>query len=268
MSTEKISTDVAYKTFENGMAKTSAEQLLAWSRNMELKRDQFISITMNENVIEEGNNQTTIFYRVKSDSESAIPFDQLQFHSFDTTKPWGALAVAGEAHANNGNTQVVSMTHTPKNIGGLNNQILWFSSEGLNKYDFTNLTDSSGNWSALIKKTREYMNKFIAPHQLVHVSFYESTHPNDGDANGDKTIYAQIIHTAGPNPVELRLIENSNLPATGIYAMSVLQGQGEFREYFDDAVKIMNGKGGEEGHLVASTNNSSDDGAIVVVFSW
>jgi hypothetical protein len=58
----------------------------------------------------------------------------------------------------------------------------------------------------------EWLNTFIAPHQLVSVSFHEEMHPNNSGQIG-----AIITHTAGVQPKRLSETIGGALPAGGLY---------------------------------------------------
>lgn len=53
-----------------------------------------------------------------------------------------------------------------------------------------------------------------------------------------------------------------------MYEMHVIAGTGEWVDMFEEAKSKINGNGGQEGSLVASTNDCSNDGGIVVVLTW
>ena len=233
---------------------------------MELKRDQIISICMQETTIEEGQSLILIWYRVASLSPEAAPFDELQFREFTKTKSWEAQAKEAEDFVSGG-IEVVSLAHSAKNVMALKNQVIWFANKEGPAYNFHYIKETSGDWDALIKKALSYLNKYIAPHQLVHVSFYEQAHPNE-PVEGETVIYCSIVHTAGPSPVELRSLPNHNLPPQ-LYTKSVfkLVDCGSF----DPATEAINKFGGENGHIVSSanrTNEAAADDAVVVVISW
>ena len=198
----KISTDVDFQVFTHGNIRKNSESLLSWVRQNELKRDQIVSIQTCETSVEEGDNVLVLFYRKQSSSPGEMPLENLQFHIFDNTQGWEALADEAEDFAAKG-TNMVSLTHTPKGVGQLCNQVMWFTREqGQGPYNITAFSDRSGDLKSLIEKTRSWLNKFIAPHQLVGVSFFENSHPNDDD----KTVHAVVTHTAGADPQPLSSI--------------------------------------------------------------
>jgi hypothetical protein len=152
----------------------------------------------------------------------------------------------------------------------LKNQVLWYANDSASvQYSFHYVKETSGDWDALFKKSLSYLNKHIAPHQLVHVSFFEGAHPNE-PVEGEQNIYCSIIHTAGSSPAELRSIPNHSLPPQ-LYTKTLIKGEGSFEDYFSEAKNAMNKFGGENGHIVASANvtSESEKGAsMVCVISW
>ena len=96
---------------------------------------------------------------------------------------------------------------------------------------------------------------------LISVSLYEDAHENVG-----KGINACITHCAGANPKDLS--ENEGIEDKKIYNIHTVTGTRTWEEMFDEALEKINAIGGQEGHMVASTNDSSNDGGCVIVLSW
>lgn len=101
----------------------------------------------------------------------------------------------------------------------------------------------------------------MPPHQLLSVSLFEDAHPNEG-----KGINVAITHCAGPSPADLS--ENETAKGKALYDLEVITGTGEWEDMFTEAKTLINKKGGQEGHIVASTNDSSCDGGVIIVLSW
>ena len=118
-----------------------------------------------------------------------------------------------------------------------------------------------GEWASLVEEVKQWLTQFVAPHQLLSVSLFEDAHPNEG-----KGINAVITHTAGATPVDLS--ENEAVKGKAVYDLEVITGTGEWEDMFTEAKTIINKKGGQEGHMVASTNDSSNDGGVIIVLSW
>jgi len=232
-----------------------------WLAEKELKRSQIVSITMNETEIEEGDNMLTIFYRenpVAADAEVPLVLKHTHFKRSD---PWDKLMTEADKQRN---CDIISFTHSAKNIGSCHNQFMFFV-KGSNENGtpvFKLLKRDDGNWIDLVNEVRDWCNKYIPPHALISISLYEDEHPNEG-----KGINACITHTAGKDPQPLG--DDIMKEAAGnIYDLQIISGSGEWEAMFDEAKGKINGKGGQEGHLVASCNDSSNDGGVVIVLSW
>ena len=57
---------------------------------------------------------------------------------------------------------------------------------------------SDGDWDGLANNVKEFLNDFIAPHQLVSITLFEESHPNSTGMIG-----ALVTHTAGAVPLRL-----------------------------------------------------------------
>lgn len=81
-----------------------------------------------------------------------------------------------ESHKNE-KIEVISLTHTARNIGQINIQILWYlTSENKIQYTSKHL-QGTGDLPALLKEGLEYLNNHVAPHNLVSFSVFEDDHP-------------------------------------------------------------------------------------------
>ena len=158
---------------------------------------------------------------------------------------------------------VVALIQTPKNIGGAHNQFLWYGS-GTNQAGLPTvktLRREDGNWATLVEEMKQWLTQYVPPHMLCSVSLFEDEHPNEG-----KGINAAITHCAGATPVDLS--ENEAAKGKDLYDMEVISGSGEWKDMFKEAQTLINKKGGQEGHMIASTNDSDNDGAVIIVLSW
>lgn len=81
-------------------------------------------------------------------------------------------------------------------------------------------------------------------------------------------ISALITHTAGANPIKLAdSPANATLPNSGLYAMDYFRAE-ETEDVANLAVQAINKKGGQEGHVVSTTNDSQKQDIFCAVFSW
>lgn len=72
----------------------------------------------------------------------------------------------------------MSLNHTPRNIGQMNVQILWYThSTSSTQYRVKHL-QLKGSWYDLAEEATNYLNTYIAPHNLVSISVFEDDHPD------------------------------------------------------------------------------------------
>lgn len=151
---------------------------------------------MNETEIEEGDNILTVFYREIPIGKNEVTFDDLKFNHFPQQHQWNDL-INKDANAFKKGYDMISLIHTPKNIGGAHNQFMWYTS-GTNYAGtplFKVLKRDDGSWNDLVGEVRDWLNKYVPPHTLISVSLFEDAHENTG-----KGINACIAHCAGTDP--------------------------------------------------------------------
>ena len=173
-------------------------------------------------------------------------------------KKWGDLISDAE---DLGEVDVLSIIHSPKSIGNCQNQIVWYT-KGSSQYNLRWIKRQDGNWSALFLELRDWLNTYVAPHQLLAVSIFEEAHPNT-----QKGINAVIVHTAGKDPIPL-LSKVKNLPARGLYILQVVTGSLNWPKRLNEAKERMNKLPGYDAHVMSSTNDSTEQAAIVITLSW
>ena len=98
----------------------------------------------------------------------------------------------------------------------------------------------------------------------MSITFHEEMHPNNTGR-----IHALITHTAGSNPQKLTESPAvSTLPTNGgLYTMDFIRSE-ETEDACKRAVEMMNRRGGQEGHVVTTTNDSQRQDIFCVIFSW
>jgi hypothetical protein len=111
----------------------------------------------------------------------------------------------------------------------------------------------------------KFLNTYVAPHNLISVSIWEESHPNKSGV-----IYANVLHQSDENQGALTDTKpEMKLPSEGLYSMTVLKGKNVWDEfYFKKICAQINEIGGEEGHMVATANDTTQDEKVVVLFSW
>ena len=146
-----------------------------WIKEKRITRSQFISMTMNETRVGDvADNLMTLFYRKKARILGEVPMKDLGFKQFDQMRQWNELI---EAAGDLGETDLLSVIHSPKSIGNCQNQIVWYM-KGSNQCNLKWIKRTDGDWSALFLELRDWLNTYVAPHQLVSVSIFEGAHPN------------------------------------------------------------------------------------------
>lgn len=267
--------------FKNPNIELNAKACVEFIRQQELTRDQIVGITTQETQIDHGENWIALFYRSQPIKEGSLPFDEIQFKKLDSMTKWDLQGKQLLKFLNEdaGSCQTVAVTHTPRNVMDLRHSMVWYSKSAPAKVSVKYLKNENGDWRALIQSASKFLNEYIAPHQLVHVDFFEDLHPNK-TVDGDLLIYCTIVHTAGDDPQKIEDKKNENMPAkfyTHVVYDSDYSGE-SIETPYNEAVTHMNVKGWDQGHVVAGFNVSAaesaseDDqfyGAIkVVVFSW
>jgi len=123
-------------------------------------------------------------------------------------------------------------------------QSLWYTNEQVLQAPSSKLLNrGDGDWEGLANNVKEWLNDFVAPHQLVNICLFEESHPNSTGMIG-----ALITHTAGGNPMRLNLTPAARcLPTSGIYKLDCVRGE-ETAMVTKQATTIMNARGGQEGY--------------------
>jgi len=193
----------------------NADLAIKFISDNELKRDQIISLCQQETQIEEGNSWISLFYRTEPVDPNSTPFDEVQYKKFNNMTKWDLqIKEMKDFIANQGSINVVGVTHTPRNNMGLKNFLLWFSKTvNPTPVQFKYMKEEKGNMHDLIKRAGKYLNDYISPHQLISIDFFEESHPNEKNADGDQVLYCCISHTAGDEPTHIDQRQIASLPA-------------------------------------------------------
>jgi|Transcript_34098 hypothetical protein len=81
-------------------------------------------------------------------------------------------------------------------------------------------------------------------------------------------IGALVTHTAGAVPTRLSQTPAArSLPTAGVYKLDCLRGE-QTSMVTKQALTIMNTRGGQEGYMVATTNDATRDDLFCMVISW
>lgn len=166
----------------SGNFKTACQQMLAWIKEKSLLREQIISISANETTTVDGDAMLILVYKRHANPSMIGSLDQLQYHLVSSIKDWDSQYKESIAPIASDRCDIVSLTHTAKNIGQINIQILWFLPPSVNSpqtYTYKRFTSQKDSKEAF-EKARLYLDEWVPPHRLVNVSAFEEDHPNQG----------------------------------------------------------------------------------------
>jgi hypothetical protein len=94
--TTRPSTNVEVKHFVSGNTQTNAENMIAFIRDSELRRNQIVSLTAHETHIAvedevDPDSELVLFYRKDSIVPGSMPLDNIQRHTFPLRESWDNL---------------------------------------------------------------------------------------------------------------------------------------------------------------------------------
>lgn len=110
--------------------------------------------------------------------------DNLQYHLISSVKDWDVEYEEIRKNIIGQRCEILSLTHTPRNIGQVNIQILWFlpaNPASPQSYTYKHIT--SQTQQDAIEQARLYLDEWVPPHRLVSVSAFEEDHPNHSSFN-------------------------------------------------------------------------------------
>ena len=272
--TTRPTTNVEVKHFVSGNTQTNAENMMAFIRDNELRRNQIVSLTAHETHVAvedemDPESELVLFYRKDSIVPGAMPLDNIQRQLFGLREPWDALqnqanSFTGASSSLGRAPDTIAVVRTPKATGTAHMQTIWYTTEQTMHPASSSLVNrADGDWEGLANNVKEFLNDFVAPHQLISIACFEENHPNTTGRIG-----AIVTHTAGANPVRLSQTPASrSLPTAGIYKLDCLRGE-ETSMITSNACTIMNTRGGQEGYKVATSNCCTRGDIFCMVISW
>jgi len=119
----------------------------------------------------------------------------MSFKIFDITQSWPNLYIDFEQFSKG--KDICGLTHTAKNVGEAHSQLTFFleGSAARGACSLQIFEDNNVAWDDMLSTCIGWLNKHVAPHQLVSISCFEQDHPNsDGKMN------IVVTHTAGKDP--------------------------------------------------------------------
>ena len=111
---------------ESGSFSQACKNLLEWIKKEDLTREQIISIQASETASQDANAVLTVFYRRNKDPLQQTSLRDLQYHLINNLNAWMVQYLEVQELIARGPIDIISLTHTARNIGQVNIQILWF----------------------------------------------------------------------------------------------------------------------------------------------
>jgi hypothetical protein len=111
---------------ESGSFLQVCKNMLEWIKKEGLTREQIISIQASESSSHDANAVLTVFYRRNKDPLQQTSLNDLQFHLINNLNAWMVQYLEVQEIISKSPIDIISLTHTARNIGQVNIQILWF----------------------------------------------------------------------------------------------------------------------------------------------
>lgn len=255
-----------HKVFTLQNSRKNVTAVNEWIKAVELKRSQLVSVSVSESAPQDGENVILVVFREHSkEIPSDVPLDTLDAKIFDPQSSWEDLYQEFENWGKG--KDVLSLSHTAKNIGEGHIQTAWFTaSTGHGPYNLQIFDNENVEWSDILGHAAGWMDSHIAPHQLVSISVFEENHPNE---NGKQILV--VTHTAGKNPQE---IEAKHRPAEGLYAYRTFKtkagetSESHLNSAVIEAIEWISSKGPDAGAQISHAIDSRDHSLVVTAISW
>jgi hypothetical protein len=225
------------------------DSLKNWVIKNEMKQNQIISINMNETEVYEGDSIVNVIYRNKSNDETATPCSHFDYKKYDVNMGWIDLFASAHNDFGAQDKQVLNLQHCPKSVGTKQHQVLFFTpGKTTEKVQVKDLLSTSC-WSNFCKDIETFLNKFVAPHQLISISIFEDRHPNK-----EMIKHCVITHTAGELKEELPGHSKGDI----IYKLTYVEMgyKTSWDEMYGSLCEQVNKVGAEQGFQVCFTNES------------
>lgn len=249
----------AYHVEVAGSFLTVSELTLAWIKEAKLKREQIISISASETQIEDGDSVIVVFYKTEVDPTMNTDLSNLKFHIAKGLQTWDEIYEAELKGLVAKRTDVVAFTHTARNIGQINVEIIWYLPSSLN-YEYTaRRFESRSSMDEVVNMASDYLNQFVAPHQLNSISVFEEDHPNAVPH------YHAVVFHKGTGEVATVKPEG----VSKIYDVKVFIGKQGLENELVSVCKEVERQGFEQIRMIFTTLNVTDgDAHGVVQVSW
>lgn len=103
----------------------ACKNIQKWIVESQLRREQIVGISANETITEDGEAVLSVVYKRHSDASMASLQD-IQFTLVSSVKSWDEQYISAIETLNAQKSDIVALTHTPKNLGQINIQIFWY----------------------------------------------------------------------------------------------------------------------------------------------
>lgn len=187
------------------------------------------------------------------------PLNDIKYELLKNVVDWKEQYLEIQGKVLGQRVEVLALTHTARNIGQINIQILWYiPSKNHNDYTCKHFT-SLGDLNGLLNQALLYCNTFVAPHNLVSISIFEDDHPCP------KQHYHVVVYHKGfatrplDKPVDIQ---------GDIYSLKQVSADG-WEDAMDQALNVVESSGTEQTKFTCSAYNSSEnDQKVVAIVSW
>lgn len=250
---------VEYSVFQKGSITDNLNLLKTFISEHELKRDQIVAISINETKITDGDSAVLLVYRKQSNDPTATPFAQFQYKNYGVNSNWNGLQDLVNEDFKLDTQDVLSLQQCAKSVGNKKNQVLFFSPAQKVEDVYVSkqlFAPKETSWSAFAAEIVQWLNEFVAPHQLISITLTEDSHPV-----ATKKI-ATIVHTG---PVEDKKIPETEKP-NFVLTVTEEKAGSTWDEALKNSVGAINKNGADGLHLTAV--NSDADTKIVFTLSY
>lgn len=162
-----------------GNFQKACDLLVQWATDKDLRREQIISISANETTTVDADAVLTVIFKKMQEPDMTTPLSGLQYHLIKNTVDWDVqyqefTQILAQP------CEVVALTHTARNIGQINIQILFYlpGRGGRNTYTAKHFeTKGQDDISLVLDQALLYVNTYVTPQNLVSFSVFEDDHP-------------------------------------------------------------------------------------------
>jgi hypothetical protein len=213
--------------------------------------------------VEEAEAMLILFYK-KEQEPSMTALDGLSFQLLKNVTDWDDQYDEIIASVNSKHQQrvhLLQLTHTPRNLGQINIQILWYlpASEKLPATPVAKHFVNKGNIEALQEEARAYLNEYVSPSNLLSYSVFEDDHPCDN----------QLYHAVAYLKAEpAKPLTKTDDIQGDIYKVKNFTSH-SWENAVEQALGFIEGLGlNEYGQQISTQNQSEGDRKTISILYW